>query len=236
MNSLPKPQILILGISHFAMDPDIVNHQKDNISAVVEALKEFQPTKVAVEKPFLIEEELQRKYHEYCSGQLIPAYDEVEQIAFPLAHHFEHSALFPVDEIVDMSNPALNQVFEWAKEHQPRLFQDILLVQQRLKEMEDDQTFLSTLKTINDPSYLKELQRVYMKLTRVGDRQHQVGVKWIKQWHERDLAIAANIARITEPEDRVLVLIGGDHVHLLSQFLKESQDFELIPSLKFIPQ
>ncbi|WP_245807819.1 DUF5694 domain-containing protein [Halobacillus massiliensis] len=231
-----KPEVLILGTSHFAIEPDIVNHQQESIHSLVESLKEFQPTKIAVEKPFLIEGELQRKYEEYCSGGLIPAYDEVEQIAFPLAQHFEHNVLYPVDEVVDMSTPALNQVFEWAKEHQPALFQEIMEVQHHLKERENTDNFLTTLRSINEPAYIKELQRIYMKLTRVGDRQHQVGVKWLKQWHERDLAIAANIARAAEPDDRILVLIGGDHVHLLTQFLKESQDFEIIPSLNYIPK
>ncbi|MFC7061870.1 DUF5694 domain-containing protein [Halobacillus seohaensis] len=228
-----EPEILLMGTMHFAMDADIVDHQKDQIQKVVDNLKEFEPTKIAVEKSFLIEEELDRKYKEYKNHQLIPSYDEVEQLAFPLAHHFEHSQVYPVDEVVDMSNPTLNQTFEWAKEYQPTLFKEIMEVQANLKKFENNSTFIERLKTINHPDYIAELQRVYMKLTRVGDRQHQVGVKWLKQWHERDLAIAANIGRITTPEDRVLVLIGGDHLHLLRQFLLDSGDFRVSSFLDY---
>ncbi|MFG6149790.1 DUF5694 domain-containing protein [Halobacillus sp. B23F22_1] len=230
-----KPEVLLMGTLHLAMDPDIVNHQKENIQEVLEALKAFHPTKIAVEKSFLIEEELDRKYAEYNAGNLLPSYDEVEQFAFPLAHYFELPALYPIDEIVDMSKPTLNQVFEWAKEHQPALFKEILEVQKSLKEMEDTSSLLTTLRSINDPAYISQLQRVYMKLTRVGDRQHQIGVKWLKQWHERDLAISANLSRIAEPNDRILVIIGGDHLHLLRQFLSDSKDFTISTYLEYAP-
>ncbi|GGF24580.1 hypothetical protein GCM10010954_24350 [Halobacillus andaensis] len=230
-----KPEVLLMGTLHLAMEPDIVNHQKENIHEVVEALKAFHPTKIAVEKPFLIEEELDRKFAEYNEGNLIPSYDEVEQFAFPLAHYFELPALHPIDEIVDMSKPTLNQVFEWAKEHQTALFKEILDVQKILKEMEDTSSLLTILRSINDPAYISQLQRVYMKLSRVGDRQHQIGVKWLKQWHERDLAISANLSRIAEPNDRILVIIGGDHLHLIRQFLSDSKDFTLSSYIQYAP-
>ncbi|MCP3029044.1 DUF5694 domain-containing protein [Halobacillus sp. A5] len=230
-----KPEILLMGTLHFSMDPDIVNQQKHQIHQIVDKLKEFNPTKIAVEKPFLIEEELDRKYNQYLNEDLIPSYDEIEQFAFPLAAYLEHPRVYPVDEIVDMTTPALDQVFKWAKEHQPDLFNEILEVQQRLKEMEDNSSLRTTLCSINDPDYISQLQRVYMKLTRVGDRQHQIGVKWLKQWHERDLAITANISRLAEPDDRILVIIGGDHLHLIRQFLMDSDDFTLHSYLDYIP-
>ncbi|MCP3030206.1 DUF5694 domain-containing protein [Halobacillus sp. A1] len=233
---MQKPSILLIGTVHLAMDPDIVNHQKDQIKKVVDALQTYEPTKIAVEKPFLIEEELDRKYNEFKDGKLLPSYDEVEQIAFPLAAHFEHQNIYPVDEVVDMSNPSLNQVFQWAKEHQPELFQEIAGVQTQLKRIEDHSTFIKSLQTINDNSYIEEMQRVYMKLTRVGDRQHQVGVKWLKQWHERDLAIAANISRMAGPGDRIIVLVGGDHLHLLRRFLNDSGDFNIESQLEYLPK
>ncbi|QAS51920.1 DUF5694 domain-containing protein [Halobacillus litoralis] len=222
-----KPEIMLVGTFHMAMDPQKVNDQQKQIQDIVHSLKKFRPTKIAVEKSFLIEEELMRKYREFLNGDLAPAYDEVEQFAFRIAHELNLPQLHPVDEIVDMDSPSLNQVFEWAKEHQPELFKEILQVQSHLKKMEKGETVLDVLRYINDPDYIKELQRIYIKLARVGDRQHQIGVQWLKQWHHRDLAIAANIARIARPNDRILVLIGSDHLHLLQGFIKDSGDFHL---------
>ncbi|RWZ58182.1 hypothetical protein EQV77_10400 [Halobacillus fulvus] len=224
---MKKPDILLFGTFHFSMEPQAVNEQMEDILRIVKQLEAYQPTKIAVEKSFLVEEELDRKYRDFQDGKLTLTYDEVEQFAFRLAHALDHPTLYPVDEIVDMTSPSLNQVFEWAKEHQPELFTEIAAIQGKLQEMDTSTSLIERLKTINHPDYIRTLQKIYMKLTLVGDRQHQVGVSWLKQWHHRDLAIAANLARITEPEDRVLMLVGGDHLHLLRQFLHDSGDFSL---------
>ncbi|CDQ20439.1 hypothetical protein SAMN05192559_105299 [Halobacillus karajensis] len=233
---MEKPEILLVGTFHMAMDPEKVNEQQEEILDVVHSLKDYNATKVAVEKSFLIEEELDRKFQEFKKGSLTPAYDEVEQFGFRLAYELELPRIYPVDEIVDMSSPSLNQVFEWAKQHQPELFQEILQVQKKLKTMESNHSVKGILQYVNNPDYIQELQRIYIKLTRVGDRQHQIGVQWLKQWYHRDLAIAANIARITERNDRVLVLIGGDHLHLLQQLLHESGDFQIPSTSKYLPK
>ncbi|KHE68524.1 DUF5694 domain-containing protein [Halobacillus sp. BBL2006] len=229
-----KPTIMLMGTFHMAMDPNKVNEQQEGIHNIVEALLDYRPTKIAVEKSFLIEEELDKKYHEYQSGNLTPAYDEVDQFAFRLASLMEHPRVYPVDEIVDMSSPSLEQVFQWSKEHQLDLFNEIMGVQANLQRWVNDKDIHSTLQYLNDPEYNKELQRVYMKLSRVGDRQHQIGVRWLTQWHKRDLSMAANIARITDTGDRILVLIGGDHLHLLERFLKDSGDFEFQSILPYL--
>lgn len=230
-----QPEIMLLGTYHMSVNPEKVNDQQNEIKQVVQSLREYRPTKIAVEKSFLLEEELDRKFKMFQQGHLVPAYDEVEQIAFRLADQLDLPGVYAVDEVVDMSAPSLNQVFEWAKMHQPKLFREIMEVQSQLKNSEDNDTITKILHYVNDFSYIKELQRIYMKLTRVGDRQHQIGVKWLKQWYHRDLAIAANIARITENEDRTLVLIGGDHLHLLHQFLSDSGDFQLTPVQAHLP-
>ncbi|MBN9655712.1 hypothetical protein J0K78_15670 [Halobacillus sp. GSS1] len=232
---MTKPEILLVGTFHMSMNPEMVNEQQEEIHEIVRSLKEFKPTKITVEKPFLVEEELDRKYKAFRNNTLTPTYDEVEQFAFRLADDLDLPSIYPIDEVVDMSTPTLNQVFEWAKEHQPSLFNEIMEVQKRLKSMENNETIKSILQYVNDPEYSKELQRVYMKLARVGDRQHQVGVHWLKQWHHRDLAIAANISRISGKNDRILVLIGGDHLHLLQQFLTDSGDFKVRSASSYLP-
>lgn len=232
---MTKPEILLVGTFHMSMNPEMVNEQQEEIHEIVRSLQEFKPTKITVEKPFLIEEELDRKYKAFRNNTLTPTFDEVEQFAFRLADDLDLPSIHPIDEVVDMSKPTLNQVFEWAKEHQPSLFNEIMEVQKRLKSMENNETIKSILQYVNDPEYRKELQRVYMKLARVGDRQHQVGVHWLKQWHHRDLAIAANISRISGENDRILVLIGGDHLHLLQQFLIDSGDFKVCSASSYLP-
>ncbi|WP_181350912.1 DUF5694 domain-containing protein [Thalassobacillus sp. CUG 92003] len=235
MTTENQPELLLCGTFHLAVNPEYVNTSQRDIQNVASTLAEFQPTKIAIEKSFFLEDEINRRYHQYLQDDYQLIYDEVDQFAFRIAKEAGLDSLSTVDENVDMANPSLNQVFEWAKEYQPSLFNEILHVQTRLKEMESGESVLAIMRYRNKPAYRQELQRIYMKLSRVGDRQHQVGVHWLKQWYHRDLAIAANIARISHPDDRTLVLIGSDHLYLLYQFLQETRDFTMHEALDYLP-
>ncbi|MBA2176472.1 hypothetical protein H0266_16355 [Halobacillus locisalis] len=225
---MSKPEILLVGMFHMTVDPTSVNEEQEEIIRVSEKMKKFEPTKIAVEKSFYVEEEMNKRYQSFLKGDLQLAYDEVEQLGFRIAKAMDHPQLYSVDEIVDMSSPTLEQVFEWAKEHQPELFKNLVSSQQSLQQSITGRSISDKLTYINSAAYQDDLPRIYMKISRIGDRQHQVGVHWLKQWHQRDLAIAANISRIVKNGDRLLVLIGADHLHLLQQFLKDSQDYKLI--------
>ncbi|MYL21278.1 hypothetical protein GLW04_15360 [Halobacillus litoralis] len=231
-----KPEIMLLGTFHMAVEPEMIHKHSDELSSITASLQEWNPTKIGVEKSFFLEEEINKRLKQFLQGEQAPAYDEVEQIAFPLAEALQQDRLYPVDEMVDMSTPSLDQVFSWAEEHQPELLKEILTIQQSVKQMEDKQTLAGYFRYINDEDYKKQLKRVYMKLTRVGDRQHQIGVHWLKQWHHRDLAMAANILRTAAPGDRILVLVGSDHLHLVERFLKESGDVTIQDVTPYLPE
>ena len=229
-----KPEIMLVGMFHMAVDPATVNDEQKEIMALKEKMEKFEPTKIAVEKSFYVEEEMNKRYQSFLKDDLQLAYDEVEQLGFRIAKTMNHPQLHSVDEIVDMTSPTLEQVFEWAKEHQPALFKDLMTSQQKLQQSITGKSTSEKLTFINSTAYHNELRRIYMKISRIGDRQHQVGVHWLKQWHQRDLAIAANISRIVKDDDRLLVLIGADHLHLLEQFLEDSQDYQLISTNQYI--
>ena len=68
-----------------------------------------------------------------------------------------------------------------------------------------------------------------MTLARVGDGINNIGVDWLSNyWYRRNLMIPyANISRISSTEDRILVIYGSGHMHLLTQFMKESGLYSL---------
>ncbi|MCA0971896.1 DUF5694 domain-containing protein [Halobacillus litoralis] len=226
---MKKPDVLLVGMVHMAVEPSLVNEHQDEIRKINEALAAFEPNKIAVEKSFYVEEEMNRRYNEFINGQIPPAYDEVEQFGFQIAKKAELPELHAVDEIVDMSTPSLEEVFEWAKQHQPHLFKDIVHTHQELQaESGQHGTFLGKLQAMNEDHYLERMRQLYMKIAKVGDRQHSVGVHWLKQWHHRDLAITANVLRLADPGERILVFTGGDHLHLLKQLISDSQEVNLM--------
>ena len=41
---------------------------------------------------------------------------------------------------------------------------------------------------------------------------------------------------MAKPKDRVLVLYGSGHAHLLTQFTRESRAFELVDAMTYLPE
>ncbi|SEA16454.1 hypothetical protein SAMN05421743_10363 [Thalassobacillus cyri] len=231
-----NPKLLLLGTFHLEMNPDLVNHHQKEISRITQSLKAFEPTKIAVEKTFLLKNELNRKLEAYKSGNFKLGYDIVDQLGYRLAEQLGLEEVFPVDEDVNMNAPSLNQVFKWAENYQPGLLQEIAEIQQQLVAYTHDDEPLTQLQAINSPEYRKLIGKLYMKLALVGDPQHQVGAAWLKQWHHRDLAIFANVSRIAAQSDRMLLMIGKDHLPLLSHFFDASGELDIVHTLDYLPQ
>lgn len=232
-----KPEIILLGTYHMAMNPESVNQHQGEISEIIHELKEFNPTKIAVEKSFLLSKEVNRRLQEYIAGTFRLGYDEVDQFGYRLAKELDHKELYTIDEEVNMTSPALNQVFEWAENYQPDLLTQIIEIQQQLAKMEpEDSSPLHRLKAINNADYSSTLEKLYLKLTLIGNHQHQVGAAWLKQWHQRDLSIFANVSRLAVNGDRILLLIGKDHLPLLNHFFEASGSFEMVPAYEYLPK
>lgn len=67
-----------------------------------------------------------------------------------------------------------------------------------------------------------------INIARIGEIDNYIGLEWLNWWYQRNLIIFSNLARIaTSCEDRLLLIIGASHVQILSQFLVESELFDL---------
>ncbi|PKO96850.1 MAG: hypothetical protein CVU12_03715, partial [Bacteroidetes bacterium HGW-Bacteroidetes-7] len=55
------------------------------------------------------------------------------------------------------------------------------------------------------------------------------------RWYNRNLRIFRNIQRITNKgEDRILLIIGSEHLNLLNLFFDTSKEFELVSPLPYL--
>ena len=63
----------------------------------------------------------------------------------------------------------------------------------------------------------------------LGDDDEYPGADHVTGWwYNRNLRIFANIRRIAEPGDRILVIIGAGHVPILRHAFRASPEFRLI--------
>ena len=102
-----KPTIMILGSSHLAnpgmdgsnqkMDDVLASKRQLEIKQLVEQLKAFNPTKIALEVDFSRNAEINAEYQGYLKGTYQLTRGEGNQIGYRLAKQLGHSKVYCVD-------------------------------------------------------------------------------------------------------------------------------------------
>src|SRR4051794_1192445 len=116
-----KPEILVLGTYHMSNPGhDMYNMQADDVLSakrqqeilqVIEVLKKFHPTKIAIEAS-VGSEKVARQYGDYLSGKYILSRNEIDQIGYRLGKELGHKQIYTVDEDGDFP---IQRVIDYAK-------------------------------------------------------------------------------------------------------------------------
>lgn len=238
--------VLVLGVYHFANPgrdvvkietSDVLSVTKQaEVHAVVEALARFRPTRIAVEDVPASAARLDSLYHAYRSGRHALARDETEQLGFRLASMFDHSRVYPIDHHGEFPFEAL---MEYAEVHDPGFVafaneeRDRISAEANRRQAEN--TIGEILGLINVPQELARDHGIYMRFARVGAGDSWVGAELLSAWYERNIHIFANLQRIAEPGDRVLVIIGSGHAPILRELIEYDPDMRLVETEEYLP-
>jgi hypothetical protein len=242
---LQKPTILVLATYH--MDNpgrDVMNVQSDDvltekrqkeIREFVNLLKRFKPTKIAVEMPFG-SAKLDEQYSRYLRGEYQLTRNEIDQIGFRLAKDLNHGKMYAVDADGAFD---IGRVFAFAaaNNQQDTIDKGMAIAKQQVAEgnkLIQTATIKEIYKVNNDQQRINEAHRAYLMMSRIGKGKEYPGVDLLADWYERNLKIFSNIQRIIESkDDRVLVIIGGNHVKHLQQFIEDSGEYNLEKANKY---
>lgn len=125
---------------------------------------------------------------------------------------------------------------DWAKEEEPELYRTITeKYLPRLKLDLEKRSIFHLIYECNNPERVKLDHELYMAVARIGKEEEYVGIDWVRWWYQRNLTIYSNIAKLANaPSDNILLIIGAAHVHLISQFLKESGLFDVHPAIDYL--
>ena len=261
-DSAMKPTIMILGCEHLANPgADTFNTRMDNVLApkrqaeiqqIVQRLKGFSPTKIALEiAAQRFDAEVQTNYQGYLNGTYALKRGEGDQIGFRLAKQFGHRKVYCVDyfpahdpfwpEDVDLVDAE-----KFAKaNNQEHLLYSLSATEGKIVQDADGTTWierekyeslLDMCRRLNQPDALLAGHQQYLKEARVGLRAQYPGANWLAHvWYARNLKIFVNLTRITEStDDRILLIIGAGHVYLVQQFLEDSGDYIVESPLKYL--
>ncbi|MFI5385252.1 MAG: DUF5694 domain-containing protein [Fimbriimonadales bacterium] len=241
-----KTRVMVLGTYHMANpDLDLVRFQiRDTLSperqtelAMLELrLARFEPTKIAVEA--IPDGRLNERYGAFLEGKVELSANEIEQVGFRLAKSLGHAQIYGVDHRSDMDFDMLT-AFARA-EHQdwfPRLLEELPSeIGRKMQEMDRRFTVSQILAIQNSPDALRFSHSLYIDMLRLNAGDRYPGVEVVADWYRRNMIIYANIRRIIESGDRVLVLFGAGHAKLLRDLVSEASDLELVDPLDYLPE
>jgi hypothetical protein len=236
------PTLLILGTAHFAnpgkdlvkasMENVLTEKRQEQIVTVVSQLAAFRPTLIAVEWPQREQEKLNSVYGEYRARRQTLNVSEQQQIGFRLADRLNLTRVHAIDW--NGMPPGDLQVYnypKWAEAHGQTATLQAIVERSTATSVRlgPDETMSEWLIRMNRPQALLENHRVYFDIARLGDGEAQPGAAWVGTWYARNLRIFTNLTRLTsDPQERILVVYGAGHAHLLRQFATESNAFRLV--------
>lgn len=247
------PKLMLLGTGHWSnpgkdyvsieFDDMLAPGRQREIEDCLERLAAFAPTRIALEAMAEATEELNDDYQRYCGGRLVLTANERHQLGFRLARMLGHDRIYGIDWHDMEREIGWDAAITFARQHAQFDFISAFtqLEHESKEEKEQERARIRRLSVreqlleLNDAAGLTDSHRVYMDLAQVGEESNYIGGDVILRWYERNMKIFLNIARIdTSPEDRILIVIGRDHLPLLTHFAEGSGRFELVPSSRFL--
>ena len=234
-----RPEILVLGTYHMSNPGrDIHNMQADDVQSprrqqeitqLIEVLKKFRPTKIAIEAD-IGSEKVEREYADYLAGKYTLTRNETNQIGYRLAKELGHHAVYPVDEEGDFP---WQRVVDYAKATGRKDKFDALEASTgAMVKAQDDilqsHTVLDTLQYMNSDSGAAKDMAFYYAMVPYGEPGDYAGPDLLAAWYQRNIRIYSNIVKLIDsPNDRILVLYGAGHLAWLRQDVADDATVKL---------
>ena len=225
----PRPEILVLGTYHMSNPGhDIHNIQADDvlsprrqreIAQLIQVLKRFHPTKIAIEAE-VGSQRVGQEYSDYLAGKYTLSRNEIDQIGYRLAKELGHRVVYPVDEGGEFP---WKRLVNYAKANGLAEKFDSLdsSMSAQVREQSDflrSHTVLEMLEYMNSDAMAAGGVALYYALVRYGDPFDYAGPDLLAAWYQRNIRIYHNIvALINSPNDRILVIYGAGHLGWLRQ-------------------
>jgi hypothetical protein len=258
LNEPVRTQVMTLGVFHFAYpNLDVIkSSEEDQISvldepyqseiiAITRALEEFNPTKITVEWLPKRQDYYDSLFNLYRNGRLELGKDESYQIGFRLANKLSHERVFCVD---DPGRPYENILEIFNDSIRLKAFEEYYLGRHEAIYEKYGLTIppgkinsiIDELIEMNQPERISDRLAVYL-LHPFGYEEVPgdfTGVDFESgRWFNRNLRIFRNIQRLQESDnERILVIIGAEHLNLLNYFIEVSKEFELVSPLPYLQE
>jgi hypothetical protein len=97
-------------------------------------------------------------------------------------------------------------------------------------------TVMENFRRMNEPAAIANSHRQYMDLLEPDTDEAALYAKsdLLTNWYKRNIRMMTNVARISSPGDRVLLIVGSGHLGILRDFAAASPGFCLADTRSFL--
>lgn len=242
-------KIMILGTFHFDYNENIsdvkgennfdINSQirQEQLNEVIEKIKLFNPTKIAVEMMVDDQHFMDSMYESYQSNKLLPGKNEAYQIGFKLGDELGLTRINCVDnrpEQIEI-NHTIDDWEEYAKKRN-----ELQLWKAYDTPNEETNNYIDSIRqlmTLNDyfiflnseKNKLRHKQFFLTGLVNLGAGDTYLGADLTGYWYRRNTRIFTNIKKLAKTkQERILVIYGNSHAWVLEELFNASPEFEVI--------
>lgn len=240
-----RAEVLVVGVYHMANPGrDVFNMTADDVLApkrqaelaqLLEVLKTFQPTKIAIEAdPY---GRRPQEYADYLAGKHTLSRNENDQIGYRLAKELGHKKIYPVDADGEFPWP---RVVNYAKasgrsKELEAIMGEVGSMVKAQGEYLASHTVLETLVYMNADAKVTEDVGFYYREAHFGEPGDWAGPDLVADWFRRNMRIYSNIVRLVEsPNERVLVVYGAGHLGWLRHNFASDPNFRLRKLAEFV--
>lgn len=233
-----RAEVLVLGVYHMANPGhDIHNMHADDVLApkrqaeiaqVIETLKKFGPTKVAIEAD-VGEERIPKRYTDYLAGKYELTRNEIDQIGLRLAKELGHKTVYPVDADGDFP---FQRVIDYAKasgrSKQLEAIEDEVGAMVKAQDAYlASHSVLDTLLYMNADEKVAQDVGFYYREAKFGEPEDWAGADLVSEWFRRNMRIYSNVVQLVDSAgERIVVIFGAGHLGWLRH------DFASNPTLR----
>ena len=245
----PEPvRVMVTGTWHFGSPGQDVNNMESldvltarrqaELERLTDALAEFAPTKVTVERQGEAPGYVDTTYAGFTPAMLSERRDERAQIGYRLAARMGHDTVYAIDEQPAGDEPdyfpyeplvALDNAS--GEPRLPRLNSQVQEQMARFKAIEDDLPIAALLELLANGFFPADY---YDEVLLIGRGEDQPGAELAAYWYMRNAKIFNKLAQVAEPGDRVVVVYGDGHSDWLRRIVQRVDGYELVDAVPYL--
>lgn len=251
--ALDAVEVMVVGAFHMGNPgQDVVNaktenmltpHRQTEIADVVEALRAFNPTVIAVERITSAPSYVDPKYTAFTPDMLTATADERVQIAYRLANALGVDRVYGVDEQPEGDEPDYFPFGELAAQAAATGRQDLLDAQiasiqasaTRFEAMQKDHSVAELLLETNREA-IGDGVGFYYAASAFDTGETQPGAELQAYWFMRNAKIFSKLMQVTKPGDRVVVVYGAGHKYWLDHFAGHTPGYASIDVFPYLEE